>query len=235
MPFGRDPNKYTPLVFWDEFDGSQLDRSKWNDAIWYQSSHPTINYAVENGSLKIWPVAPFVDRTIDTDNKYYQQGGYFEIDAKLPRGRGCWPAFWLLGHPDDRRPEIDIMEAYPGGGTTSSWGDANLNAVNYAVTTWHTNGAQAGFTMMDWFMPSQNLSASFHKYAVEWDSQGCTYYFDGQQLGPKHLSTRIWLPLYILLDLWFGGPSGVPNTTETPQGKANNSYEVRYVRAWQFK
>jgi beta-glucanase (GH16 family) len=40
-------------------------------------------------------------------------------------------------------------------------------------------------------------------------------------------------PMYIMLDLWFGSASGEPDET-TPEGKAN-SYEVNYVRAWQFK
>jgi hypothetical protein len=39
--------------------------------------------------------------------------------------------------------------------------------------------------------------------------------------------------MYIILDLWFGSDSGEPDET-TPEGKSN-SFEVKYVRAWQFK
>jgi beta-glucanase (GH16 family) len=40
-------------------------------------------------------------------------------------------------------------------------------------------------------------------------------------------------PMYILLDLWFGGASGEPDQS-TPEGKGN-AFEVKYVRAWKFR
>jgi hypothetical protein len=39
--------------------------------------------------------------------------------------------------------------------------------------------------------------------------------------------------MYILLDLWYGSASGTPDDS-TPQGKTN-SFDVKYMRAWQFK
>ena len=38
---------------------------------------------------------------------------------------------------------------------------------------------------------------------------------------------------FVLVDLWFGSSSGEPDHT-TPTGKSN-SYEINYVRVWQFK
>jgi len=43
----------------------------------------------------------------------YYEYGEFEIMAKLPRGKGLWPAFWLYDH-NDWPPEIDIFEGYSG-------------------------------------------------------------------------------------------------------------------------
>lgn len=43
----------------------------------------------------------------------YYEYGTFEIYAKLPKGRGLWPAFWLYDH-NDWPPEIDIFEGYSG-------------------------------------------------------------------------------------------------------------------------
>ncbi|HEV2610262.1 MAG TPA: family 16 glycosylhydrolase, partial [Noviherbaspirillum sp.] len=83
----------------------------WNDTTWDKPAPSTINYAVEDGSLKIWPARDpqgnFVARVIDTDGKFYQTYGYYEIEAKLPIGKGTWPAFWLYNHdePDPFRPE----------------------------------------------------------------------------------------------------------------------------------
>ncbi|HEY4542199.1 MAG TPA: family 16 glycosylhydrolase, partial [Noviherbaspirillum sp.] len=108
-PYGQDASKYT-MSFADEFDNG-FDTKVWNSKIWYSDDNPTKNYAVEDGKLKIWPQrdasGKFFNRTIDTDGKFYQTYGYFEMEAKLPYGKGAWPAFWLLNHdrahPD--RPE----------------------------------------------------------------------------------------------------------------------------------
>ncbi|MCP3138259.1 glycoside hydrolase family 16 protein [Pyxidicoccus xibeiensis] len=244
-PRGQDANQYV-LTFSDEFD-SGFNTSKWNDHIWYESPNPTINYKVSNSSLKIWPQRDasgnFFNRTIDTDGKFSQTYGYFEMEAKLPIGKGVWPAFWLYAHPGNDRPEIDIMEAYPGGGPGSWWGDANLHPVNYGLTlhkanadyTYHEKPYE---TKLRDFAPYTNgvdLSAAFHTYAVKWEPSGITFYFDGQQLGPKYQDTAGYYnrPMYILLDLWFGSASGTPDGS-TPTGEGN-SFEVKYVRAWRFK
>jgi beta-glucanase (GH16 family) len=232
LPFGQDANAYK-LTFNEEFNS--YDSSLWNDHIWYEGSNATRNYTVENGALKIWPqrdgAGNFFNRTIDTDGKYTQTYGYFEMEAKLPAGKGTWPAFWLFAHPGTRRPEIDIMEAYAGGngwGTTDAAGIAR--PVAYAPTVWigDYDGHQAGTRMTP---AGVDLSAGFHKYAVKWEPNRQTFYLDGKEI--YTLNVTMPDPMYIMLDLWFGSASGTPDDS-TPQGK-DNSYEVNYVRAWQFK
>jgi beta-glucanase (GH16 family) len=230
-PFGQNASDYV-LSFSEEFDS--FNRSLWNDHIWYEASNPTRNHAVEHGVLKIWPQrdasGKFFNRTLDTDGKYEQTYGYFEMEAKLPRGKGTWPAFWLFAHPDKRRPEIDIMEAYPGG--VAPWGYTDFDGVArptaYAVTVWRDEGESQGNRQYD---AGMDLSAKFHKYAVKWEPHRQTFYFDGKKIHEVEASMSD--PMYIMLDLWFGSASGEPDET-TPQGKTN-SYEVNYVRAWQFK
>ena len=216
------------LSFQEEFDS--WNSAKWNDAIWYETSNATKNYAVSNGSLKIWPQrdasGKFFNRTIDTDGKYYQTYGYFEIEAKLPVGRGTWPAFWLFNHIGTRRPEIDVMEAYAGGGPNSGWSDANLHPTAYAPTVWIDAGKLAGTKTI----LTSDLSAAFHKYAVKWEASRQTFYFDGREV--FSLNVAMSDPMYIMLDLWFGSASGQPDST-TPTG-IGNSYEVNYVRAWKL-
>jgi beta-glucanase (GH16 family) len=240
-PYGQDASQYV-LTFSDEFDNG-LSSEKWKDTQWYESRNPTPNYAVENGALKIWPQRDasgnFFNRTIDTDGKYSQTYGYFEMEAKLPYGKGVWPAFWLYAHPGDDRPEIDIMEAYPGGGPDSGWGDANLHPVDFGITLHKANGNYSYHEVpyaknMSNFLPMLDLSAGFHRYAVKWTATEIQFYFDGKPLGPSHRNDGYWnKPMYILLDLWFGSASGQPDNT-TPTGKGN-SFEVNYVRAWQLK
>jgi beta-glucanase (GH16 family) len=231
-PFGQDAASYA-LSFSEEFNS--FDSSLWNDHIWYQGSNDTKNYAVENGALKIWPQrdanGKFFDRTIDTDGKFYQTYGYFEVEAKLPKGKGTWPAFWLFNHVGDRRPEIDVMEAYAGG---EGWGHTDANGVSiptaYAPTVWKgdTEGQNMGSKTHH---AGVDLSADFHKYAVKWEPNKQTYYFDGKEV--LVVNVAMTDPMYLMLDLWFGSASGTPDDS-TPQGKGN-SYEVNYVRAWKFK
>ncbi|CAM8627373.1 SKN1 Beta-glucanase/Beta-glucan synthetase [Oxalobacteraceae bacterium] len=225
MPFGQAAGTYK-LAFQDEFNS--LNTAVWNDTIWYEASNPTKNYAVSNGSLKIWPQrdasGKFFNRTIDTDGKYYQTYGFFEIEAKLPVGKGTWPAFWLFNHIGTRRPEIDVMEAYAGGGPNSGWSDANLHPTAYAPTVWLDASRLAGTKTI----LTSDLSAAFHKYALKWEPNKQTFYFDGREV--YTLNVTMPDPMYIMLDLWYGSASGTPDNT-TPTG-IGNSYEVNYVRAW---
>ncbi|QDZ27477.1 family 16 glycosylhydrolase [Noviherbaspirillum sp. UKPF54] len=230
-PYGQNASDYA-LTFSEEFNS--LDTNLWNDHMWYEGSNPTKNYAVEDGKLKIWPQrdasGKFFNRTLDTDGKYYQKYGYFEVEAKLPKGKGTWPAFWLFNHINERRPEMDIMEAYAGG---EGWGYKDGSGVaipnTYSATVWvgDYEGHQAGFKM---YNAGIDLSADFHKYAVKWEPNKQTYYFDGKEVATVNISMND--PMYLMLDLWFGSASGTPDDS-TPQGK-DNSYEVNYVRAWKF-
>jgi beta-glucanase (GH16 family) len=230
-PYGQDATQYTALTFDEEFNGS-LNTSVWNDHAWYETSNATKNYSVGNGTLNIWPqkdsTGNFFNRTIDTDGKFYQTYGYFEIEAKLPIGKGTWPAFWLFNHIGTRRPEIDIMEAYAGG--TSPWGtmiNGQPHPTMYATTIWKDATVQAGMQKVS----TGDLSTGFHKWGIKWEPTKQTYYFDGKQVFTLNVSMPD--PMYIMLDLWFGSASGTPDST-TPTG-SSNAYQVNYVRAWQLK
>jgi len=231
VPFGQKAADYV-LTFADEFD--RLDRNRWTDHLWYEDPNPVKNFTVENGILKIWPQrdasGKFFNRTFTTDGKFEQRYGYFEIEAKLPRGKGTWPAFWLLAHPGKRRPEIDIMEAYAGG--VDPWGYTDESGVSrptaYGATVWRDEGVSLGSRQID---AGKDLSARFHKYAAKWEPEKITFYLDGKET--YSIKARMDDPKFILIDLWFGSSSGEPDHT-TPTGKSN-SFEINYVRAWQFK
>lgn len=235
------PYTYT-LTFNEEFNGSQLDMNIWNDFIWWneggEKTGKPVNWQVSDGQLHIWPDDGFYPRTIDTDGKYYQTYGFFECEAKLPIGRGSWPAFWLYNHDGymgdpEMRPEIDIMEAYSGGGpdTGQTWADANLHPIDYAATLWRKNPDLIGTIRMSEVLPTVDLSAGYHKYGCLWEADGVTFYFDGQKVGTKQMTDFFQIRMYLLLDIYFGSASGTPSDAETPKG-ITNAFAVRYVRAW---
>ena len=243
-PVGQTASAWS-LTFSDEFNTTSLNSTKWTDHLWYSTSDPTINYSVESGSLLEWPAAGFVDRHITTDGKFSQTYGYYEIEAKLPYGKGPWPAFWLYAHPcnttgttDKCRPEIDIMEAYPGGGVNSGWSDSSLHPTNYGMTVHEANAdysfheVPVAIKLSDYGMAGLDLSSAFHKYGVKWEADGITFYFDGKQVGSKWMDTAHYFnqPMYVLLSLQLGSASGSPDST-TPTGKTN-AFNVNYVRVW---
>ncbi|MDB5797069.1 MAG: hypothetical protein JWP36_971 [Paucimonas sp.] len=229
-PAGQDAASYR-LTFNESFDGA-LDTGTWNTER-TGGANASTNYNTSAGALNIWPErgadGNFFDRTLDTEGRFSQRYGYFEIEAKLPKGQGVWPAFWLFNQLGERRPEIDIMEAYASG--EAPWSavgaDGTPSATMYAPVVWSDSDRRAGYGKI----ATPDLAADFHKYGVKWEPNRITFYFDGKE--GYALDVTMSDPMYIILDLWFGSASGSPNGS-TPTG-ASNAFTINYVKAWQFK
>ena len=121
------------LTWQDEFDGAQLDLTKWeyvvggngfgNRELEYYTGRAQ-NLHLENGMLAIQALKEdyrgadgvqrgFTSARIQTKGKFAQTYGRFEARIKLPYGQGIWPAFWMMGDVAAGWPangEIDIME-----------------------------------------------------------------------------------------------------------------------------
>jgi beta-glucanase (GH16 family) len=227
-PYGQNASDYA-LTYIDDFE-TGLDINSWSDHTSSESSNKTVNYAVENGVLKIWPqrdtTGQFFNRSITSDGHFSQAYGYFEIDAKLPKGIGTSPMFSLFNHINDARPEIDIMKAAPGAG--KAWGAPGKNGVLAPVSFGSAIYSDANNLAWNNAVATNDLSASFHKYGLKWESSKLSFYFDGNLVYSDTINMST--PMFLSLNLWFGGISGAP-TQLTPEGKSN-AYEIRYVKAW---
>lgn len=234
-PFGQIAANYD-LTFSDEFDGTAL-AAHWNTHYWYDTEPAVQNYAVSGGSLKIWPDTGFVGRVINTDPEINSQGfsqayGFWECEAKLPVGKGCWASFWGLNHDTDARPTLNVFQAYSGG-SDGGWATPALHPDNYGAEAWDDYPfSQAGVNQLTDALAAVDLSAGFHKYGMKRTPTSVSFYFDGVQIGPV-IPYNQTVPMFILLSLLFGGASGVPNTTDTPMGDTN-AFEIHYVRVWRF-
>jgi beta-glucanase (GH16 family) len=140
MAAGDTPNaspaersKYVPAgyvsVFADEFAGSRFDTTKWWTRLIYENGAKDFlnderqryrengNHVVADGSLKLVARkirAGAYESGVARSKKTFKYG-YFETRAKLPRGRGTWPGFWLNSSTSSNGtavwpPEIDIFE-----------------------------------------------------------------------------------------------------------------------------
>jgi beta-glucanase (GH16 family) len=182
-------------VWSDEFEGTAIDPKKWdfdlgnrlptgqpgwgNDELQYYTARGENAYAA-NGMLHIRAARevhegqPYTSARMKTRGRFAATYGRFEIRAKLPKGRGVWPAIWML--PEENRyggwaasGEIDIMEARgqePG---------KVLGTLHYG-SGWPAN-AHSG---KDYVFPDGGSFADFHVYALEWDPGEIRWYVDGE-------------------------------------------------------
>jgi beta-glucanase (GH16 family) len=245
----KEENKQTlvkTLVWSDEFNYKGLpDSIKWNFQVGksrvnnepqYYTKDPK-NIQVDNGMLTITcriesveGVNRYTSARINTRGKYQSTLGRIEARAKLPQGRGVWPAFWTLGLTGGWPAcgEIDIMEY---------WGhDPNTIASNVHTRDYnHTKGTGRGGKTT--FEKPYN---DFHIYAVEWFADHMDFYFDDTMFyscKSKGEGVGEWpfnAPQYIILNFalsnsWKPGEPGIDDSI-FPQ-----EFIVDYVRVYNLK
>ncbi len=240
-------------VWCDEFNYTGLpDSSKWgydvgghgwgNGEEQYYTSEDEDNAYVDNGYLSITAIREsfndnaYTSARLITKNTGDWQYGKIEVSAKLPEGRGTWPAIWMLptdweygGWPDSG--EIDIME-YVG------YDPDNFHGTIHTKAFYHSIGTQIGFSK---FLPT--IEEEFHVYEIIWEPAYIAWYIDGVryakiEFDPEDIvdieNYKAWpfdkdfhLILNIAVGGGWGGAQGV-DTTIWPQ-----SMLVDYVRVYQ--
>src|SRR3989344_3297006 len=219
------------LTFRDEFDGRVLDTNKWNkqprhNAILHNElqAYMPDNFEVQNGILRIraderdgefgFTILNYTSGEIVSASKFDQQYGYFEMRARMPVGRGVWPAFWL--RPDDLpqgSDEIDIFEFY------------GRNEPKKVHLTYHVGGGQDS---KEYDAPF-DFTAGYHVFASEWGPGYIDWYVDGVKARTTVTTNVTQKKMYILANLALGGFSGgtFDATTVFP-----NYFDIDYIRAY---
>jgi len=241
------------LVWQDEFDSKTIDATKWNVLTREQSKHNELQYYIpddvylENGRLRLrscirdYGSKHYTSGRLDTNGKLAQVYGRFEIRAKLPEGKGLWPAHWLYPQnrnwemeqimtaavangqerliPEDRPwySEIDIMEFL-----------GHEPNVVYGTLHYCTYDGQRRNTSVTW-KGDCDYSMGFHVYALEWEPDSIRWYIDDKLI---HVSTVgiPHTPHYLILNTAIGGgwPGDPDSTTVFPQ-----YHDIDYVRVYQ--
>ncbi|KJF45102.1 glycerophosphodiester phosphodiesterase family protein [Draconibacterium sediminis] len=235
------------LIWNDEFSGAGIpDTTKWNFDIgghgWgnnekqYYTSADTLNAKIENGKLIITARAQKTDKNdytsarLTTKNKGDWRYGKIDVRAKLPKGKGLWPAIWMLptesaygGWP--RSGEIDIME-FVGYSPDTIFQTVHTKSFN------HLLGTQVGkSTKVD------SIGDKFHNYSIIWDSEKILFFIDGRnthQFLNKNQTSAEWpfdQEFHLILNLavggnW-GGKFGIDDSIFPSQ------FEIAYVRVYQ--
>ncbi len=242
----QNPAPVLEPVWSDEFNYNGLpDSTKWNydtgghgwgnNELQYYTRARKENARVENGHLIIeahkepWEGSEYTSARLITKGKGDWKYGKIEVRARIPAGRGTWPAIWMLGSatplkwPDDG--EIDIMEHV---GYNQGFIHASVHTKKYH----HSIGTQKTDTV---FLP--DCSDRFYVYSVEWNEKNVSVAVDGKtffSFDNEATGKEAWPfddPFYLLLNVAVGGNWG------GVKGVDPNLYPVRmeidYVRVYQ--
>jgi len=213
--YGIDPN----IWVYDLGNGTDRGIPGWGNG--ELQSYTTENSFTENGSLIIEAREESLDNRAYTSSRMTTRGtvsfetGLLEVTAKMPEGKGLWPAIWLLGdnHFQVGWPntgEIDIAEL-----------KGSEPSVTHTTTHWsnfdgsHLYRGEATDT-------GQSLAESFHVYGLEKTSTSLSWLLDGNVIYTQNLNTypggsELSESFYLLLNLAVGGQwwDGNPDGTTT--------------------
>jgi len=243
-----DPNYLSTLTLtWaDEFNGTNVSSSNWTfetgDNGWGNNELQLYtngsNAEVQDGKLIITAkkvndntaVGSYTSTRIITKGKQEFTYGKIEVRAKLPSGKGIWPAIWMLGSNIGTVNwpacgEIDIME-YVG---------YQPNTVHATIhTTSGSGGSGSGISIS---LPS--CEEEFHNYGIFWTEKYIKFYIDSPDnvtytYSPATKTEQNWpfnKPAFLILNIavggnW-GGAQGIDNSI-FPQ-----KMEIDYVRVYQ--
>jgi beta-glucanase (GH16 family) len=177
------------LVWSDEFNGSELDESKWsyevqkprwvNDEWQGYTNKRKENVRLEGGHLVIearrdnFNGQEYTSGRIKTQGKHSWKYGRIEASIKLPGGLGTWPAFWMMPENQSRVwpgcGEIDIMEEV-GHDQDTSVATTHTQAYN-----WANNNVKTATTKVD------GITSGYHTYALQWYADRIEMYVDGRK------------------------------------------------------
>jgi len=236
------------LCWSDEFNNKGLpDSTKWgyhvgksgwgNNELQFYTDSDTSNAKVENGSLCITARNAgvgdhqYTSARLVTKHKGDWKYGKLEVRAKLPEGRGLWPAVWMLPTKDEygewpESGEIDVME-HVGYMRDSIFGSLHSKSYNHIIGTQKTRGTHI----------SQPYDR-FHVYAIEWTPDDITFLLDGEvyyQVANEHKGHNGWpfdKKFYLLLNLAVGGNWGGKKGVDEAVFPA--TMQIDYVRMYEW-
>ena len=151
--------------------------------------------------------AEYTSASLITKSKASWTYGRFEVRAKLPTGKGTWPAIWTLGTNFDRVSwpacgEIDIMENV----------GFDPDVIHFNVHTMKYNHVDNTHKGSKTTIPKPY--ADFHVYAVEWYADRLDFFVDDKKyftFRNEGTGKECWPfdePQYLLLNIAIGGDWG---------------------------
>ena len=221
-----EKKKIKAVLLWaDEFNGTGLpDSSKWgyevglvrNSEKQYYTLQRTQNVRQEAGNLVIesrkedFSGAKYTSASINTlDKRSFEGNIRVEVRAKLPEGKGIWPAIWMMGTNIKqvgwpKCSELDIMEFV---GHTPGKVFGTLHWWDSTPATDDKHMSKGGNQMIS------DLHTAFHVFSLERTGKTIALFIDGKNFltytAPATAYENTFSgPLYLLLNTAVGGSWG---------------------------
>ena len=234
------------LIFSDEFNYRDVpDPKKWgyevgfvrNGEKQYYTKGRLQNARVSGGNLTLearkdgFEAHEISSASITTQDKFSFTYGKVEVRAKIPTGRGTWPAIWMLGSNISqvgwpKCGEIDIME-------NVGYDPEMVHFNPHCETFNHTKNNAKGKGI-----PAGKIWEDFHTFGIEWTSDRIEWLYDGKKVHEfaKQPAADVnqWpfdKPQYLILNLAIGGAWGGQKGID--DSIFPSRFVIDYVRVWQ--
>lgn len=160
----------------------------------------------------------YTSGVLTSELTHWQTYGYFEMRARLPSGRGFWPAFWLLPKRNTQPPEIDVFE-----GSGERPDEVHVGVIEEGPKRRGASG---------WFRMPRSLAADrMRVFAMEWTPQHIRFFVDGQALHTV-APHSIHEDMYLLTNLAIGSHDSTwirdPDASTPFPGR----FDIDYIRAF---
>jgi beta-glucanase (GH16 family) len=194
---------------------------------------PNARYQAGSGDWrKKREFAEFTSASVTTRGKASWKYGRIEVRAKLPTGRGLWPAIWMLGTDIGKVGwpacgEIDIMENV---GFAPDIIHGNIHTEKYNHVKKTAKGSK---------VTVPKPYETFHVYAIEWDEKGIDFFVDEKKyftFKNEGTGVDVWpfgREQYLILNIAIGGAWGGQKGID--ESVFPQKFVIDYVRVYQRK
>jgi beta-glucanase (GH16 family) len=187
----------------------------------------------------------YTSASVNTRNTAAWKYGRFEVRAKMPQGKGTWPAIWFLspirtpnipGPPLPRKPDGQEVEGPPRPqGGESDQGEIDL------METWGSEPGKSAIHIhgTPGERPSKTVEVDdmynkFHVYAMNWYPDHIDFFLDNEKVLTYTKDQKTgWAfdkEMYLIMNIAAGGPDEpAPDDSKLPQYMT-----VDYVRVYSF-
>ena len=224
-------------TFADDFNGTVIDPNHWN--VRHENRTPRKNNFWHRGCARLdgngllrMITRKSTDKPnwhdtacIETQKKFTQRFGYFEIRAEMQSQPGFWSAFWAMAAP----PGSVFSTKHAGmDGTELDIYEKNT-LDNEVQHTLHWDGYGKHHKSKGFRSTVPGVMEGFHTFGLLWTPDEYVFYVDGKETWRSSAGGVAQVPIYLKVSSEIGDWGGDITKAELP-----DEFRVDYVRAWQL-